>query len=126
MGYDKRFQKHRKLFHSVFSKAQNYTFEGAQTKAAQVLVKELIEAQTPESYDWLVRRSVVHPSTKELLLRCAVIQRYATTLVMKIAYGHQILSDDDEYIKIADIFASAIAGSGSPGTTPPDVMPICA
>jgi hypothetical protein len=56
MGYNKRFQKHRKLFHSVFSKAQNYTFEGTQTKAAQVLVKDLIEAQIPEAYDGIVRR----------------------------------------------------------------------
>ena len=43
---------------------------------------------------------------------------------MKIAYGHQIVSDDDEYVKIADGFASALVGSGVPGMTPPDVMPI--
>ena len=43
---------------------------------------------------------------------------------MKITYGHQIVSDDDEYVKIADVCSTAIARSGSPGTTPPDVMPI--
>jgi hypothetical protein len=51
--------------------------------------------------------------------------RYATTLVMKLAYGHQIMSDDDEYIKIAENFSYAFGKSGSPGTTPPDFMPFC-
>jgi hypothetical protein len=45
---------------------------------------------------------------------------------MKIAYGYQILSDDDEYIRMAENASLAVAGSGIPGTTPPDLLPICA
>jgi hypothetical protein len=70
MGYNKRFQKHRKLFHSVFSKAQSHTFAGTQTKAAQVLVKELIESQNPESHNLLVRRLGLLPNQRKLLLKC--------------------------------------------------------
>jgi hypothetical protein len=73
------------------------------------------------SEGWHVVQSVAiiaHPSF------CNV--RYATTLVMKLAYGHQILSDDDEYIKIGENFSNAFGKSGSPGTTPPDFMPFCA
>jgi hypothetical protein len=44
---------------------------------------------------------------------------------MKIAYRHQILSDDDEYIKIADNTSLAVAKAGSPGATTPDIWPIC-
>ena len=54
LGYGKHFQKHRKLFHSVFSQEQIYAFEDAQTEEARVLLKGLIE--TPDSYDWLARR----------------------------------------------------------------------
>jgi len=56
LEYGKRFQKHRKLFNSVFSRSQNYTFEHIQTEEARVLLKSFIETQTPESYNWLVRR----------------------------------------------------------------------
>jgi hypothetical protein len=126
LGYGKRFQKHRKLFNSVFSRAQTYTFEGAQLEEARFLVKSLIECQTPESYDWLVRRSVRTNSGNQCEpFKVLAVSRYATTLVIKIAYGHQILSDDDEYIKISEANSQAVSRSGAPGTTPPDFMPIC-
>ena len=54
LRYGKRFQKHRQLFHAVFSQAQIHTFEDTQIKGARVLLKGLIE--NPEAYDWLVRR----------------------------------------------------------------------
>jgi hypothetical protein len=38
------------------------------------------------------------------------------TLVSKLAYGHQILSDDDEYIKLAEDASLAITRAGAPGT----------
>ena len=56
LPYGKRFLKHRRLFHTVFSRAQNHTFEETQTEEARFLLRSLIEKGTPESYDWLVRR----------------------------------------------------------------------
>jgi hypothetical protein len=44
---------------------------------------------------------------------------------MRIAYAHQILSDDDEYLKMAENFSSVVDGSGTPGATPPDLLPFC-
>jgi hypothetical protein len=58
-------------------------------------------------------------------LRMLVTQRFAITLVMKLAYGHRILSDDDEYIKLAENASIALSSSGAPGMTPPDLLPIC-
>jgi hypothetical protein len=46
-----------------------------------------------------------------------------TALIMKIAYGYQILSDDDEYIRMAENNSLAV---GIPGTTPPVLLPFCA
>jgi hypothetical protein len=43
---------------------------------------------------------------------------------MKIAYGYQIISDDDEYIRIAENISIATNRSGTPGMTPPDLLPI--
>ena len=65
---------------------------------------------------------IVLPSTK--VTAEDVLQRYATTLIMKLAYGHQILSDDDDYIKIAENTSRCVARSGAAGATPPDFMPI--
>jgi hypothetical protein len=118
LGYGKRFQRHRKLFHSTFSQAQCRTFEKTQTTEARALVKNLV--RTPESYDWLVRRFV---STHRGGQFDDLSHRFATTLVMKIAYGHRVQSDDDEYIKIAERFSYALRASGSPGGTPPDFLP---
>jgi hypothetical protein len=80
---------------------------------------------TPESYELLVRRSTNFSHGRKFLLSVFVVQRYSTALVINIAYGHQILSDDDEYIKIAENSSEAIARAGSAGTTPPDLLPIC-
>jgi hypothetical protein len=66
------------------------------------------------------------PCQRRLLIVTTVTHRFATSLVMKVAYGYRILSDDDEYIKIAGNAPLAVAGSGLPGTTPPDLLPICA
>jgi hypothetical protein len=44
---------------------------------------------------------------------------------MNIAYGHQIVSDNDENINLAENLSQAFARSGSLVTTPPDLLPIC-
>ena len=43
---------------------------------------------------------------------------------MKIAYGHQIESDDDEYIKLTENVSLAHVDAGDPGTAPVDFFPI--
>ena len=43
---------------------------------------------------------------------------------MKIAYGHQIERDDDEYIKLTENVSLAHVDAGDPGTAPVDFFPI--
>jgi hypothetical protein len=42
---------------------------------------------------------------------------------MRVAYGHQITSDDDPYVKIAQDTGYALSNGGSPGSTPVDFFP---
>ncbi len=42
---------------------------------------------------------------------------------MRIAYGHQILSDDDPYVDIAKGSGHALSHCGPPGNTPVDLFP---
>lgn len=51
--------------------------------------------------------------------------RYSTSVSMRIAYGHQIRSDDDEYIKIGTEGANSFLVGGTPGATMIDLFPIC-
>jgi hypothetical protein len=123
MAYGKRFQKHRKLFHSVFSRIESHKFEDALTEEAQFLVKSLIEK--PESYNWLVRRSTGCRAQRPPLLINIFALRYATALVMAVAYGHRIRSDDDEYLKMGGTLSAALDAGASAGTAPPDLLPFC-
>lgn len=45
-------------------------------------------------------------------------------MIMKIAYGHQIESDSDEYIKMTENVSLAHVDAGDPGTAPVDFFPI--
>lgn len=42
---------------------------------------------------------------------------------MRIAYGHRVVSDDDEYTKFADSAAFAMNNCGPPGSTLVDLFP---
>ena len=46
------------------------------------------------------------------------MRRFTTAIVMKIAYGHDIVSDDDHYLKLTDEIGSAVNNSGPVGNTP--------
>ena len=43
---------------------------------------------------------------------------------MKIAYGHEIERDDDEYIKMTENVSLAHVDAGDPGTAPVDFFPV--
>ncbi|EKM55770.1 uncharacterized protein PHACADRAFT_256631 [Phanerochaete carnosa HHB-10118-sp] len=42
------------------------------------------------------------------------VHRYATAISMEIAYGHRVLSDDDEYFKAAETFRHMLEEGGRP------------
>lgn len=43
---------------------------------------------------------------------------------MQVVYGHQILSNDDPHIKMAEEGAHALSHCGPPGGTPVDLFPL--
>ncbi|GJE94425.1 cytochrome P450 [Phanerochaete sordida] len=75
-----RFQAQRKVFHQAFTRPGCVPFRAIQLQQAQVLLKNLLRDPA---------RHVDHTG------------RFATAVVMEIAYGHKIVSDDDPYIAIA-------------------------
>ena len=42
---------------------------------------------------------------------------------MRITYGHQITSEEDPYVKIAERITYIVTNGGLPGTTPIDFFP---
>lgn len=54
-----------------------------------------------------------------------VFDSFATSIVLHIAYGHEILSEDDPYVQITADSSYAITHCGPPGGTPVDLFPIC-
>lgn len=56
--------------------------------------------------------------------RCAAGRRFGAAVIMKIAYGHEIERDDDEYIKMTENVSLAHVDAGDPGTAPVDFFPI--
>jgi len=42
---------------------------------------------------------------------------------MRVAYGRQITSEDDPYLKMAEDIGYTVSNAGSPGSTPVDFFP---
>lgn len=53
------------------------------------------------------------------------LRSYSASVVTEMAYGHQVVSDDDPYLHIADRLNSMIAGVGAQGSNMVDLFPIC-
>ncbi|KAI0796042.1 cytochrome P450 [Abortiporus biennis] len=103
LPYGDRFQRQRKLFQQPLTKKGVLVYQNMQTEATHILLNNLL--QTPAAFDEHVRR-------------------WATSVIMEIAYGRRITSDDDPYIKIAEDINDAITAAGDPGAAPPDLFPI--
>ncbi|KAL4256194.1 cytochrome P450 family protein [Pleurotus pulmonarius] len=103
LPYGPRFRKHRKLLHSHFTQQAIVQFQPIQLQNAHILAKGLLENKGDYHH---------------------LLSRYTTAIVMRIAYGHQILSDDDEFIQVANDSGYAQNNGGPPGGTMVDLFPI--
>ncbi|KAF7441173.1 hypothetical protein PC9H_001522 [Pleurotus ostreatus] len=101
--YGRRFRKHRKLLQSYLTQQSIVKFQPIQLINARYLAKGLMEN----------KRDFGH-----------YISRYATSVVMRIAYGHQIMSEEDEFMTIVNDVAYALNNCGPPGATIVDYFPI--
>ncbi|KAG9224423.1 hypothetical protein CCMSSC00406_0009465 [Pleurotus cornucopiae] len=94
MPYGQRFRKHRKLFHTYFMQKSCLQFQPVQLHNAHLLVHGLMKNEG--NHDQL-------------------LARFTTAIAIRIAYGHQIISDDDEYIDILDKMGTAVRAGGLTG-----------
>ena len=54
------------------------------------------------------------------------MKRFFAGTVVKTTYGHEIMSNSDEYINLASNAANKVASLGVLGLNPVDLLPICA
>ncbi|KAF4571740.1 hypothetical protein EYR36_009085 [Pleurotus pulmonarius] len=104
LPYGQRFRKHRKLFHTYFMQKSCLQFQPVQLHNSHLLVHGLMKNEGNHNQ---------------------LLARFTTAIAIRIAYGHQIISDDDEYIDILDTMGDAVRAGGLPGATPIDAFPIC-
>ncbi|KAF4609112.1 hypothetical protein EYR40_001465 [Pleurotus pulmonarius] len=103
LSYGPRFRKHRKLLQSYFTQPAGVKFQPIQQQNALILARGFVENKRTYSQ---------------------LIGRFSTAIVMSIAYGHQIDSDDDEYLLIAQESGYSLTNGGPPGGTMVDFFPI--
>ncbi|KAL4259189.1 cytochrome P450 family protein [Pleurotus pulmonarius] len=103
LPYGPRFRKHRQLLQSHFSQHAGPKFQPIQFQNALILAQGLTENTSDFQH---------------------LLGRYTTAVVMRIAYGHQITSDDDEFVKIAHDSGWTLNNAGPPGGTMVDLFPI--
>ncbi|KAF4600000.1 hypothetical protein EYR40_007106 [Pleurotus pulmonarius] len=91
------------MFQQTLSQKACVQFHQIQTENAHILVNDLMENKGDYGYS---------------------VGRYATSVSMRIAYGHQIRSDNDEYIQVGTEGANSLLVGGTPGATVIDLFPI--
>ncbi|THU79819.1 cytochrome P450 [Dendrothele bispora CBS 962.96] len=102
-GYGtKEFFKHRKMFQSFFGKRESAEYIPTQAEYAKILAGNLI--RDPQQYVWY-------------------LEKFTTSVIIRISSGYQVIEDDDMYIKIAHEYSKKLNDSGSPGNTPVDYFP---
>ncbi|KAF4598755.1 mannose-ethanolamine phosphotransferase gpi13 [Pleurotus pulmonarius] len=98
-----RFRKLKRMFQQTLSQRACVQFRQIQIENAHIFVNDLMENKGDYGY---------------------LVGRYATSVSMRIAYGHQIRSDDDEYIQVGTEGANSFLVGGTPGATVIDLFPI--
>src|ERR1700722_2752448 len=53
------------------------------------------------------------------------VSSLSTAIIMRVSYGHRVVSDDDEFLRLANDHDDAINNCGPPGSTPVDFFPFC-
>ncbi|RDB17663.1 hypothetical protein Hypma_001219 [Hypsizygus marmoreus] len=101
MPYGKTFQRHRRMLHQHLLADRAISYRPTQLREAYAVLKSLLE----NGVEWE-----------------KVIQRYSTAIIMDVAFGHQVTSDDDIYVKLAEEAEKVVNNAGS-GGSPMDVFP---
>lgn len=101
LPYGTYYRKLRKMLQLPFEKDKAPNYRHIQEQEACVLLHNFLR----------------DPSSVE-----GPIHRYTAAIIIEIAFGHRVLSDDDEHLKAADMFVEVQHGAGRPSLL--DVSPI--
>ncbi|RAL58537.1 hypothetical protein DID88_003985 [Monilinia fructigena] len=97
-----RFKAHRAHLQSAFTKGSVVQYRGIQEQEARQALRTI--TQRPENWEIALRR-------------------FASAIVLRVAFGITLENDDDEYVKIAADAIHATGNGGSPGATIVDYLP---
>ncbi|KAF7424559.1 hypothetical protein PC9H_009866 [Pleurotus ostreatus] len=103
LPYGDHFRRHRKLVHSHLMSGACKQYQPMQLENAHLLAGGLLESNSEYEH---------------------ALTRFSTSIIMRVTYGHQILSDDDEYLALANTIQESASEVGVPGGTPVDLFPI--
>ncbi|KAJ3486701.1 hypothetical protein NLI96_g4059 [Meripilus lineatus] len=93
----------RKLFQDTLSRSGVRIFEDLQLYQAQIFAKNLL--RSPD-------RFLSH------------VKRFSSGIILEIAYGHRVESEDDSYLKLTENLNAVVAGLGTTGVSIVDILPI--
>ncbi|KAF8073651.1 cytochrome P450 [Lyophyllum atratum] len=102
LPYGKRFQTHRRMFQQHFKKDVATTYKPLQLREARLLVQHLVK----------------DPEGRENFLN-----RFSAAIISEIVSGHQVTSDDDPFLKLAEEAGDALVHGGSTGGNLLDFFP---
>ncbi|TFK43940.1 cytochrome P450 [Crucibulum laeve] len=101
---DPRFKPLRKMLHSGLNPRAAQTYRPIQLAETRILLKNL--AVNPDKF-------IAH------------IRRNAGALILKVAYGYQVETDDDKWVKMIEDTFTLTAGISIPGRFYVEIFPIC-
>jgi hypothetical protein len=118
--YGKRlFRQRRMLNHYLFHGRTEEYYPMQLKYSRQTLVRLL---QDPSSYKKAFLRYIRLASINTELTNPS---RFSASLIVQVAYGHEIKTDDDEYFRLAQEAIDAVNNAGPLGNTIVDFFPFC-
>lgn len=121
MPYGEEFHKTRKLFAEALSQSGVRVFQDNQLNQAHLLLKNFLAS--PDQFSSHVRRCGANQFPLLVSLTCP--HRFASAVILEIAYGHRVETDDDPYLQLTEDINQCVAGAGEPGMAAIDFIPLC-
>ncbi|QSZ34961.1 hypothetical protein DSL72_007823 [Monilinia vaccinii-corymbosi] len=115
------FRAHRTHLQTAFTKSSVVQYRDIQEQEACQALHTI--TQRPEDWEIALRRQAVQGVLPPLGKSCLLQRRFASAIVLRVAFGIRLEGDDDEYIGIAADAIHATGNGGSPGASIVDYVP---
>lgn len=120
MPYGDRFRKHRRLMKQVLNSQAILVYRDFQTNNTKQLLKNLLNG--PEKFEQHILRFV--PRLYKKMRSHILIGRQAYTTLIRLTYGLNVVSDNDDLISIFAETIFQLIKEGTPGISIIDLFPI--